>query len=239
MPKRLFETYGILRKMAYVSKILKRPINHKKMQRICKEYGYNAKIRVKKYPDFYYQEKNEAESNIAENKLNRNFDVFKQLTKLVCDVSFFKLKEGWLYLSVIMDLYNREIVAFKCSKYNNSELVVETVKELSIENNLSNVLIHSDQGATYKSYDYQDILEELGCIQSMSRKGNCWDNACIESFFGTLKCETNYHKKHKGKISYSEMENIISEYIRFFNKERIQKRLNWQSPIDFKKKMIA
>ncbi|TYT78674.1 DDE-type integrase/transposase/recombinase [Treponema phagedenis] len=96
-------------------------------------------------------------------------------------------------------------------------------------------LLHSDQGTTYTSHAYREKLTELGMIQSMSRRGNCWDNACIENFFGTIKCESGYYDTLKnGLLTYKQMEELIGKYIEFFNNERIQKKLGWKSPVDFR-----
>ncbi|CEM62863.1 Integrase core domain protein (modular protein) [Treponema phagedenis] len=125
-----------------------------------------------------------------------------------------------------MDLYNREIVAYACSRHVDAKLAVDTVTHRAEKYSLEGVLLHSDQGGTYTSHAYREKLTELGMIQSMSRRGNCWDNACIENFFGTIKCESGYYDTlENGLLTYKQMEELIGKYIEFFNNERIQK--NW------------
>ncbi|QEK02947.1 IS3 family transposase [Treponema phagedenis] len=167
--------------------------------------------------------------------LNREFVATTFLSKLVTDISYFRVKGGWLYLSPILDLYNREIVAYACSRHVDAQLAVDTVTHRAEKYSLEGVLLHSDQGATYTSHAYREKLTELGMIQSMSRRGNCWDNACIENFFGTIKCESGYYDTLKnGLLTYKQMEELIGKYIEFFNNERIQKKLGWKSPVDFR-----
>ncbi|WP_280525095.1 IS3 family transposase [Treponema phagedenis] len=235
LPKKIQQTAGAKPKSKLLSVMLDRPINHKRVERIAKKYGLQAKIRRRKHPKEYYKQKKEERKNLPSNILNREFVATTFLSKLVTDISYFRVKGGWLYLSPILDLYNREIVAYACSRHVDAQLAVDTVTHRAEKYSLEGVLLHSDQGATYTSHAYREKLTELGMIQSMSRRGNCWDNACIENFFGTIKCESGYYDTLKnGLLTYKQMEELIGKYIEFFNNERIQKKLGWKSPVDFR-----
>lgn len=208
-------------------------INHKRIARICKENALLSDNRAKKHPKDYYSNKQKDNENKPKNILNREFFVDKPLTKLVTDVSYFKTKKGWLYLSVFMDLYNRKIVSYSLSKSNNLELVMSSLNNLKSAD-LKGMLIHSDQGCLYSSIEYKKFIKDHQIIQSMSRKANCWDNSCIEHFFGTLKVESGYNKTLKTSLlNDKETSELIDEYIYYYNNQRIQKDLGWKTPNSF------
>ncbi|WP_156144695.1 IS3 family transposase, partial [Treponema phagedenis] len=123
----------------------------------------------------------------------------------------------------------------RCSRHVDAQLAVDTVTHRAEKYSLEGVLLHSDQGATVYITCVPRKLTELGMIQSMSRRGNCWDNACIENFLEPLKCESGYYGTlENGLLTYKQMEELIGKYIEFFNNERIQKKLGWKSPVDFR-----
>ena len=137
------------------------------------------------------------------------------------------------YLSVVLDLFNNEVIAYKLSKFNDGPLVMDSVKNaLRAVTCKERCILHSDQGHQYTSTAYTLLLQDLGVIKSMSRRGNCLDNACIESFFGHLKCESIYLEKIK---TYEELNLLIDDYIKFYNHERIQHKLNNLTPIDYRR----
>ena len=136
-----------------------------------------------------------------------------------------------LYLSAIYDLYNNEVVAYQISDRNDLKLVIETIKKARKKRNVKGTIIHSDQGYQYTSRQYQNLLQKYGMVSSMSRKGNCLDNACIENFFGHLKTEVMYLNYFKEK---EEVCKAIKKYISFYNFDRFQKKLNNRSPVEFR-----
>lgn len=131
-----------------------------------------------------------------------------------------------------MDLYNNEVVAWRISVRNDLKLVVDTVKSLQD----SKALLHSDQGFQYTTRTYAQILEDKGLVGSHSRRGNCYDNACIESFFSHLKTEKLYLEKPK---NLEDAEHLVKEYILYYNKERFQKKLGDLSPEEYRNQIAA
>ena len=135
---------------------------------------------------------------VAENILNRNFTVETPCKAWVCDITYVATGEGWLYLAAVMDLYSGKIVGWSMDSTMTSSLVCDALKQAIWRiRPKRGVICHSDRGVQYASKKYRSLLKKHGFIQSMSRKGNCWDNACMESFFGTLKTELVYHEKYK------------------------------------------
>ena len=234
MPKAERETYGAKRKAKYLLENKNIRMNFKKILRLQAKFGMKVRNRVKKHPKNYYLNRKENEKNLPVNILNREFCSSKPFEKLVTDISYFKVKGGWLFLSPVMDLYNNKILSYKISKSPDTELVLETMNDLFERYELKQTLIHSDQGSTYKAWAYRELLKEHNIIQSMSRKGNCWDNACIEHFFGTLKAESGYYEhEQRHMLSYNEMADLIHDFIEFYNNRRIQEKLNWKSPANY------
>ncbi|MDB1921777.1 IS3 family transposase [Clostridium tertium] len=194
-------------------------INHKKVYRIMKSLGLRSKVRAKKK---FFAPLVEGVI-IKDNILNRDFKATTPSSKLVTDITTIKYKSNKkLYLSAIMDLYNNEILTYKIGSSNNNDLVINTIIDTLAKNKLDGAILHSDRGIQYTSRLYNTILKENKIIQSMSRKGNCHDNACIESFFSHLKSECIYLSNYN---SEEEVINSIDEYINFYNNIRFQKRL--------------
>lgn len=209
-------------------------VNHKRIERICRENGLLSKIRRRKFPKDYYKQQKENMENLPKNLLNREFSSDKPFKKLCSDVSYFKTTSGWLYFSPVLDLYRNRIVCYVISKYNNEELAQNTLKKLkAVAGDLSGAMMHTDQGSINTAKEFRERLEEYGMIQSMSRRGNCWDNACMEHFFGTLKVESGYDELLKTKLlSYEKTAALIEEYVKYYNYERLQEKLNWQKPYE-------
>ena len=169
------------------------------------------------------------------NILNRNFSSDVPMKKLVTDITYLPTKEGWCYLNAILDLFNREIISYRISKSMTLGFVLETVKDISNESFCDGTLLHSDQGFSYTNPAFRKLLYNLNLIQSISRKGNCWDNACMENFFGILKSELNIPKRSpKNLKSFQDMRASIDQYIFWYNNERIQKKLGYTSPIQYR-----
>jgi putative transposase len=133
-----------------------------------------------------------------------------------------------------MDLYNNEIIAYQISDRQDVQLVLKTLEMAVKERQPKQVLLHSDQGAVYTSYAFQHLAKEKGIITSMSRKGNCHDNAVIESFHSSLKAET-FYSQEKQNLTNSIVKQMVQNYIYYYNQIRIQAKLNYLSPIEFRK----
>ncbi len=208
-------------------------ISHKRMARICREYGLLAENRAKKHPNGYYSNRKEERKNLPMNMLNREFASNEPFEKLVTDVSYFKTQSGWLYFSPVMDLYSRKILCYSISKNNDMALVNDMLDKLD-SFRIRNGLIHSDQGVLCTSKEYRKRPEGNGFVRSMSRRANCWDNACIEHFFGTPKVESGYDEMLKEKVlSYEKTKHLIEDFVSYCNNERIQKNLGWKTPSGF------
>jgi putative transposase len=202
-------------------------INHKTVFRLMKLLGLKSSIRVKKYKS--YRGEN---GKIAPNVLERKFKAEAPNQKWATDITEFNVSGDKLYLSPIIDLFNQEIISYELTERPIFNQVVMMLKKAfkKIPNN-TNLLLHSDQGWQYQMSQYQYLLKKKGIIQSMSRKGNCLDNAIIENFFGTLKSEMFYTQKFK---SIKQLKKEIDKYIIYYNNERIKSNLNKMSPIKYR-----
>lgn len=202
-------------------------VNHKKVYRIMKELGLKCQVRMKKYKAYKGKV-----GKIADNILNREFDADEPNQKWVTDITEFKLFGEKLYLSPVLDLFNREIVSYTIRSRPTYELVETMMNQAlkRVEEN-HNLLIHSDQGVHYQLAKYQDKLKENNITQSMSRKGNCYDNAVIESFFGVLKSEFLYRKEFENVEHFEEE---LEKYIHYYNHVRIKPKLKSMSPIMYR-----
>ena len=188
--------------------------NPKTVLRIMQKYGLLSVIRRKKYRN--YGEYLHRYPNL----LNRNFSAERPNQKWVTDISYIHTKQGVLYLSVIRDLYDNSIVAYKTGTEQNINLVLSTIKEAKKKEKVTTELqLHSDQGFQYTSQAYYRLTQSYGKIPSMSRRGNPYDNALAENFFSILKTECIYRTKLQ---TYEEARLLIGEYIHFYNNERIQ-----------------
>lgn len=172
---------------------------------------------------------------VSNNILNRKFQVDQPNRFWVTDITYISTNEGWLYLASVMDLYSRRIVGWAMDKTMTKELVINALKMAYRRQKPKPGLIHhSDRGVQYASSEYQKLLNKYKMIGSMSRKGNCYDNACIESFHGILKRELVYQTKFRTR---SEARKSTFEYIEFFyNSKRIHSTLDYHTPNEFEKK---
>lgn len=198
-------------------------LNHKTVQRLMKELGLICRVRMKKYRS-YKGEK----GTTADNELDREFRAEKPNQKWVTDVTEFRLFGQKLYLSPILDLYSGDIVTYTLSDSPNL-LMVTTMLEQAFEKipNNTNLLLHSDQGWHYQHKQYRRMLAEKGIKQSMSRKGNCYDNAVMENFFGHLKSELLYLQEFQ---SMEHFKQELIAYIDYYNNRRIKVRLKGLPP---------
>lgn len=202
-------------------------VNHKTVQRLMGELGLKSLVKIKRYQSY----KGEAGRN-APNRLERQFSARQPNEKWVTDVTEFKIAGEKLYLSPVMDLFNGEIVAFETARRPMFSMVSGMLrKAIGMLSNDDKPMVHSDQGWQYQMPAYQRLLRDRGMVQSMSRKGNCHDNAAMESFFGTLKSEFFHLTKF---VSVEQLESGLTEYIRYYNHERIKLSLGGLTPVQFR-----
>ena len=169
---------------------------------------------------------------ITKNILNRKFNVEKPNTCWVGDISYIWTAEGWLYLATVIDLYSRAVVGWSLDKRMTSSLIENAfLKAIWSRNPSSGIIFHSDRGSQYAGNAFQKLLKLHNAISSMSRKGNCWDNAVAESFFKIIKSELIYHCKYATR---AEARDSIFEYIEtFYNSKRLHSSVGYMSPMQF------
>jgi len=202
-------------------------VNHKKVLRIMHEKGLKSKVRAKKYRSYKGQQ-----GTIARNLLKRNFKATRPNQKWVTDVTEFNVSGEKLYLSPILDLYNGEIISYNIARQPNFYQTMDMLDiALARLDKDERPLLHSDQGWQYQMAQYQQKLKSRGIKQSMSRKGNCLDNAVMESFFGILKSELFYTKRFK---TVDSLHKELIEYINYYNNNRIKQKLNGLSPVQYR-----
>lgn len=175
---------------------------------------------------------------ISDNVLNRHFTAHHCNQTWVTDTTFISTRQGWLYLATVMDLYARKVVGWAMSHSNNTQLVCHAL-DMAIAHRQPppGCLHHSDQGNTYTSRQYRKLLDKHKMIPSMSRKGNCHDNAVAESFFANLKNELIYHKDFKTR---DEARSAIFDYIElFYNRKRLHQTLDYKTPVEYEMMNVA
>jgi putative transposase len=175
---------------------------------------------------------------IAPNVLERNFDVELPNTAWVTDVTYVWTHEGWLYLAVILDLFSRRVVGWAASANNDRALALGALDRATTGRTPTEGLVHhSDRGSVYASGDYGDALTRIGAVKSMSRKGDCWDNAVAESFFATIKGEMIDHEDYPTRRAAIA---AIADYIdAFYNPCRRHSAIGYVSPIEFRVEVHA
>ena len=204
-------------------------VNHKRVQRIMHELGLCGKRPKEKYHSYQG-----VVGKVADNLINRDFTTTKPLQKWTTDVSQFSFPWGKCYLSPILDMHTNEVISYDLSQSPNMEQIRRMLnKGLSKFSSLNGLIFHSDQGWQYQHAYYRNAIKEKGIIQSMSRKGNCYDNSIMETFFGRLKNEMFYGRE-KDYRSYEEFSAAMAEYIDYYNNERIQAKTKWMPPVKYR-----
>ena len=223
------KTYGYRRVHIWLER---QGIHHdpKTILRVMQKYNLLSAIRRKKYRN--YGEYLHRYPNL----LNRDFKAEKPNQKWVTDISYIKTGQGTLYLSVIRDLFDNSVVAYKTGTEQNVNLVLSTIREAKKKEKVTAELqLHSDQGFQYTSHQYFKLTQSYNITPSMSRKGNPYDNALAENFFSILKTECIYRVKLK---TYDEARLVIDEYIHFYNNERIQLKTKL-TPLEKRSQYVA
>lgn len=202
-------------------------INHKTVQKLMAQLGLKAKRKKRHYHSYKGQV-----GKIAPNVLERRFDTNRPNLKWTTDVTQVCIKEIKMYLSPILDMFNGEIVSYTISRSPNLYMVTTMLKKAFKKYaDLNGLIMHSDQGWHYQHTTYQKMLKDNGITQSMSRKGNCLDNAMMENFFGLMKNELLYVNRF---ASIEEFERELKKYIIWYNNKRIKLRLKGMSPVQYR-----
>jgi len=218
--------YIELKKEGYV-------IGKNKVLEIMRRKGYSKQNKPK-----YYNSYEGDVGGIVENKLNQDFKTTKPYQKCGTDITMFNIKEERVYLSPIIDFDSREILSYEVGLDAKVIKVISMLDKLKIKHdkNIKGMIIQSDQGIQYQNSRYSDKLEELGIVQSMSRKGNCLDNSPTESFFGRMKSEMWYNKEAQYDTA-KELIDSIHEYIKYYNEVRIVSKLK-SCPVDYRNQAL-
>ena len=204
-------------------------VNHKRVQRLMHQMGLFGKRPKEKYHSY----KGEV-GKVANNIINRDFRTTAPLQKWTTDVSQFSFTWGKCYISPILDMNTNEVISYDLSLSPNLEQIRHMLNKAFEKFPSTNGLIfHSDQGWQYQHVLFRDALQEHGIIQSMSRKGNCYDNSIMETFFGRLKNEM-YYGHEKDFTTFEEFAKAVEEYIDYYNNKRIQAKTKWMPPVKYR-----
>lgn len=206
-------------------------MNHKKIQRIMRKYDLVARVRRRN--PYKAIMKKRLEHRVFPNKLQRVFEQSVPYTVFCTDITYIPFQSAFVYLSVVKDIASGEVVAWYLSKGLEEALVLDTLDRMPRVH--EGALIHSDQGFHYTNPQYIEAVKALGMAQSMSGKGNCIDNAPIESFFGHMKDELDY----QSCTSFEELRSRIDEYMQYYNCERRQWTRNKMSPIEYREHLLT
>lgn len=222
--KKSRETYGY-RRISDDFRDLHEPCGKHRIARLMRENAIRPKTRRK----FKMTTDSKHSKPIYENTLARQFNTKTPNQRWVSDITYIPTVEGWLYLAVIMDLFSRKIIGWSMSHRMKESLVIDALKMALFRRKMSsNLLLHSDRGSQYASDNFQQLLRDNNIECSMSRKGDCWDNAAIESFFHSLKTECVYHERY---LTRDEAKKSVFDYIEvFYNRQRKHSYLGYQSP---------
>jgi putative transposase len=225
--KNSYFRYGHRKITALLNRKHNQKVNRKTVQKVMQENNLQCRVKVKR------QNFINGESKIVvPHLLQRNFKANQPNEKWVTDITYLPFGQSMLYLSTIMDLYNNEIIAYDISDRQDVDLVLKTLEKAVSIKQPKNVILHSDQGSVYTSYVYHKTAKEKGITRSMSRKGNCHDNAVIESFHSSLKSE-EFASDNRGYLTNIMIIQKVENYMRFYNEERIQEKLNYLTPYEY------
>ena len=226
-------TFGS-RRMRKALNALGYPIGRRKTRSLMKE----AKVIVRYRKKYKVTTHSNHKKPIFENVLNRDFSPCALDRAYVSDITYLSTQEGWLYLAVVIDLFSRKVVGWSMSSRMKAGLVCDALKmALWQRKPKPGLIMHSDRGSQYASHEYRKLLNDWKCVGSMSRKGDCWDNAVAESFFGSLKQERVQWKHYQTR---AEAHRDVLNYITiFYNDFRLHSTLGYKSPNQFEKEIRA
>jgi putative transposase len=207
-------------------------LNHKTVQKLMGQLGLKSTVRPKRYQSY-----RGSVGKVAPNLLERNFGASKPNQKWVTDVTEFNIKGERVYLSPILDLYNQEIISYEIADRPQISMVSTMLnKAFKQLKQTDKPMLHSDQGWQYQMGLYQQALKAQGITQSMSRKGNCLDNAVMENWFGMMKTEFFYQQKFDDIQSFKTQ---LKEYIHYYNHDRIKQKLKGLSPVNYRTQSLV
>ena len=210
-------------------------VNHKRVARIMRENGIRGVIT----PRFRIRTTDSSHDfPVAPNRLEQNFQANAPGRVWLSDITYIPYRQGFLYLCVVQDLFNREPIGWSLATHMRTDMVVSALKQALLRSpRRPGLIFHSDRGSQYASIEFRKALSDNGIIQSMSRKGNCYDNAPMESFLKTLKVEEVYRKKYE---SFQDAKRNLFEYIEiFYRRQRIHSTLNYMTPVQYREKFTA
>lgn len=192
----------------------------------------NKGLRARNGKGFKYRARIESRTNVSDNLLARRFNPDEPNQKWVSDITYIKVGRTWLYLAVVMDLFSRKVIGWALDKHMRESLIIEALDMAVSERDIQgDTILHSDRGVQYRGNEYQTALRDYGLRCSMSRTGNCWDNAVMESFFSRLKVELIYAEHYQ---TVEEARSGIFEYIEmFYNRQRRHSANQYLSPVDY------
>lgn len=220
-------TYGG-RRMRKALNGLGYPVGLKKTKRLMKEANVFVRYRKK----YKVTTNSKHGKPVFENVLNRQFNISAPDQAYVSDITYINTREGWLYLAVVIDLFSRKVVGWSMSSRMKADLVCDALKMAIWQRKpRRGLIVHSDRGSQYASYDYRKLLEIHGYLGSMSRKGNCWDNAVAESFFGSLKQERVQWRDYLTR--YDAQQDVLNYISIFYNSYRLHSYLGYMNPSQF------
>jgi len=204
-------------------------VNH--VAKIMREKG----LRARNGKTFRYRAPIESKTNVSDNLLARRFEANQPNRKWVSDITYIKVSRNWLYLAVVLDLFSRKVIGWALDSHMREGLPLEALNmAVSCREIEKGVLLHSDRGVQYRGHEYQEALKANGIHCSMSRTGNCWDNAVMESFFSRLKVELIYAENYR---TVEEVHAGVFEYIEvFYNKQRRHSAIGYTSPHEYEKR---
>lgn len=225
-------TYGV-RRMKKALNLLGYPVGKQRTRSLMKEAG----IKVKQRKKYKVTTNSNHKNPVFENILERKFDIDKPNQAYVSDITYIWTQEGWLYLAVVVDLFSRKVVGWSMGPRINSRLVCDALTMAIWQRQPGAGLIHhSDRGSQYASKRFRKLLNQYNYVGSMSRKGDCWDNAVVESFFGSLKQERVQWRNYQSR--YEAQQDILQYIVMFYNSERLHSYLGYKSPNQYESEMI-
>jgi putative transposase len=220
------------RRMRKALNALGYPVGRHKTRRLMREAGIFVRYRKK----YKVTTNSNHKKPLFENVLNRQFSMAKPNQAYASDITYIWTQEGWLYLAVVIDLYSRKIVGWSMSSRMKATLVCDALKMAIWQRKpLKGLIVHSDRGTQYASAIYRQLLQEHGCIGSMSRKGDCWDNAVAESFFGSLKQERVQWRHYQTR--FEAQQDILNYITMFYNSYRLHSYLGYSGPNQYELEM--
>ncbi len=210
-------------------------VGKERVQKLMQQHGIRAKGKRR----FKVTTDSQHDLPIAPNLLNREFAVTEPDKVWVGDITYIATDEGWLFLAVVIDLFSRQVVGWSLRQDMTRELVIDALRMAWFKRHPARdtgLIFHSDRGSQYASKDFRDVLTEYGITASMSRRGNCWDNACSETLFGSLKVERLHGQRFKSRRQA--MDEVVA-WMLWYNRTRLHSTLAYVSPMQFEENWLA